>query len=163
MRRLIRSTSGFTFVETIIAFSIIGIFLALAWATVSFLLMKTGEQIVRTRGHFLAVEGIEKVKQIRQTMVNQDRLNGFYNSIGSKTGDYVLGENAGLFTLTPGSSEVIHMDEEPYTDYCRTVTFEGDEVYLKKVTAEVRWGDAIDCRKGDKLIVYSTYLADMSQ
>jgi len=163
MRKLIQSKSGFTFVETIIAFSIVGIFLALTWATVSFLLMKTGEQIVRTRGHFLAVEGVERVKQIRQTMENQNRLSGFYSSIGSKTGDYVLGENSKVFTLTPGSDELVQMDEEPYTDYCRTVTFEGDEPDSKKVIVTVRWGDADDCKKGDKLIAYSTYLTDMSQ
>ncbi len=163
MRKLIRSTSGFTFVETIISFSIVGIFLALTWATVSFLLMKTGEQIVRTRGHFLAVEGIERVKQIRQTMVNRNRLTGFYDSVGSKDGDYILGENSGLFTLESGDNELITMNEEPYTDYCRTVNFEGDELDSKMLTVTVRWGDVIDCSQGNKMIAYSTYLTDMSQ
>jgi hypothetical protein len=75
-----------------------------------------------------------------------------------------LGENEGLFTLTPGADELIQMDEEPYTDYCRTVAFEGDETDSKKVTVTVKWGgDNNICSKGDKLIAYSTYLTDMSK
>lgn len=169
MRMLIKSRSGVTFVETIIAFSIVGIFLALTWATISFLLLKTGEQIVQTRAHFLAVEGIEQVKQIRQTMINQNRLTGYSDSIGNRSENevYVLGENEGLFTLKPrseepGSDGKILMDEEPYTDYCRTVEFkEGDEPDSKKVIVTVKWGNEEDCSKNNKLIAYSTYLTNM--
>lgn len=163
MPNLVRSTTGFTFVETIIAFSIVGIFLALTWATVSFLLMKTSEEIVRTRGHFLAVEGVEQVKQIRQTMVNRNRLTGFYDSIGSKTGNYILDDDNGEFALKAGENELIEMNEDPFTAYCRTLNFEGDELDAKRLTVTVQWGDVLDCSNGNKRVVYSTYLTELSQ
>jgi len=163
MPNRLRSTGGFTFVESLITFSIVGIFLALTWATVNFLLIKTNEQIVKTRAHFLAVEGIEVTRQIKQTAVNRDREGGFYDSIGSKNGTFVLVKDGDAFSLEPDNNpEQITMTEEPYTTYCRTITFlEGDE-RVKQVSAEVRWGDALDCSKGEDMIAYSTYLADQT-
>jgi len=163
MQKSVKSTSGFTFVETIISFSIVGIFLSLTWATVSFLLTKTNDQIVRTRGHFLAVEGVEAVKQIRQTMVNQNRLSGFYNSIGSKNGNYILNKESNYFLLEPGDNELIEMNEEPFTTYCRTIELDGEGLDSRKITVTVKWGDVIDCSKSSEMIAYSTYLTDMSQ
>lgn len=162
MPNRLRSTGGFTFVESLITFSIVGIFLALTWATVNFLLVKTNEQIVKTRAHFLAVEGIEVTKQIKQTAVNRDREGGFYDSIGKLGGNFVIEKNGDAFSLESGQNEQITMTEEPYTTYCRTITFlEGDE-RVKQVSAEVRWGDALDCANGEEMIAYSTYLADLT-
>jgi hypothetical protein len=163
MRKPVSNKSGFTFVESLITFSIVGIFLALTWATVNFLMLKTGEQIVRTRGHFLAVEGIERIKQIQKTAVNKNREKGFQSSIGNKNGNYVLEENGDAFALESGKNEQIEMTEEPYTVYCRTVNFKGSEDYVKLVSVEVRWGDAEDCSKGNEIISYSTYLAKINQ
>jgi len=155
-----RNQEGFTFVETLITFSIVGIFLALTWATVNFLLVKTNEQIVRTRGHFLAVEGIEIVKQIRQTAVNRDRELGFLSAI--KDGSYVLTKEGDEFKLTEDSNQQIEVAEEPYTIYCRTIKIEETGKSVRQVLAEVRWGDATDCSKGEEMISYSTYLADLT-
>lgn len=163
MRKVLRSQSGFTFVETLISFSIVGIFLALTWATVNFLLIKTTDQIVRTRAHFLAVEGIEVVRQIRQTAVNRNREDGFVNAIGSKDGSFIITKNHDEFSLENGSFEQIDMNEEPYTTYCRTLFFEGNREDERIVTAEVRWGDPVDCSRGNERIAYSTYLANITQ
>lgn len=163
MRKFIRSQSGFTFVETLISFSIVGIFLALTWATVNFLLIKTSDQIVRTRAHFLAVEGIELTRQIRQTAVNRNREDGFVNVIGSRSGSFVLTKNRDEFSLENGSFEQIEMNEEPYTTYCRTLFFEGEREDERIVTSEVRWGDPVDCSQGNERIAYSTYLANITQ
>ena len=163
MRKIINSKSGFTFVESIISFSIVGIFLALTWATVSFLLVKTTDQIVRTRGHFLAVEGVELVRHIRQTAVNRNREKGFVSSVGDKIGNYTLKKEGDEFVLEYGTDEEIEMMEEPYTTYCRTVNFEGELSLAKKVTVNVRWGDPLDCSAGEELISYSTYLASTTQ
>ncbi|MBU1682795.1 hypothetical protein KJ742_02520 [Patescibacteria group bacterium] len=149
--------------ESLITFSIVGIFLALTWATVNFLLLKTTEQIVRTRAHFLVTEGVERVMQIRQTAVNRNRENGFVSAIGSKSGNYILGQSGDEFTLTYGENENIEMEEEPYTTYCRTVAFTGDSQLIKQVAVTVRWGDPIDCSEGNEVISYSTYLADNTQ
>lgn len=154
--------SGFTFVESLITFSIVGIFLALTWATVQFLIVKSGEQVVRTRAHFLAVEGMERVKQIEKTAINKDRETGFRNTIGDNNGDYVLQENAGVFSLKPGSNEVIETQEEPYAVYCRTVHMEEGDGTFKEVSVEVRWGGKDSCADGDKVVAYSTYLADLT-
>jgi hypothetical protein len=162
MRKIVNNKSGFTFVESLITFSIVGIFLALTWSTVYFLLSKSTEQIVRTRAHFLVVEGIERVKQFRQTAVNRNRLEGFETSIGAMDGSYVLGENGDLFTLEEGENEVIEMTEEPYTVYCRTVNISGDNT-SKQVSVDVRWGDVNDCSLGSEMISYSTYLAKITQ
>ena len=163
MRSIVRNKSGFTFVESLITFSIVGIFLALTWSTVYFLLSKSTEQIARTRAHFLAVEGIERVKQIRQTAVNRNRLEGFETSIGSENGSYILGQNGDLFTLEEGENEVIEMTEEPDTVYYRTVNISGESNVSKQVSVDVRWGNADDCSKGSELISYSTYLAKITQ
>jgi hypothetical protein len=157
-----RSQGGFTFVESLITFSIVGIFLALTWATVDFLLIKTNDQIVKTRAHFLAVEGIEVTRQIRQTAVNRDREQGFYDSIGSKDGNFILEKNGDAFSLKEGENEPIEMTEEPYTTYCRTITISGTSERVKQVLAKVRWGDALDCANGEEMIAYSTYLADLT-
>jgi hypothetical protein len=158
----LRSTGGFTFVESLITFSIVGIFLALTWATVNFLLIKTNEQIVKTRAHFLAVEGVELVRQIRQTAVNRDREKGFYDSIGSKDGDFTLEKNGDAYSLIQGKNEHLEMTEEPYITYCRTINISGTSERVKQVSVEVRWGDAADCSKGEEMIAYSTYLADLT-
>jgi len=168
VRKLLCKTSGFTFVETIIAFSIVGIFLTLTWGTVTFLLSKTMEQIERTRGHFLATEGIELVRQIRLTALNRNREIGFMDSIRKLSGDYSLSSQGEGFTLESvlnGGVQMIEMDEEPYTTYCRTLTFSsaGDDQNQRIVISSVRWGDPEDCSKGDKQIAYSTLLADMTQ
>ncbi|MFH0837968.1 MAG: hypothetical protein V1880_01740 [Patescibacteria group bacterium] len=157
----LRSHGGFTFVESLITFSIVGIFLALTWATVNFLLIKTNEQIVRTRAHFLAVEGIELLKQIRQTAVNENRETGFYSSIGSRDGHYILEAKGEGFDLAEGANEQIVMEDEPYTTYCRTVEVTGSGESVKQVSVEVRWGEATDCSLGEEIIAYSTYLADL--
>lgn len=162
MKERALNTGGFTFVESLITFSIVGIFLALTWATVDFLLLKTNEQIVRTRAHFLAVEGIELTKQIRQTAVNRDRDKGFFDAIGSKDGDYILTKSGDAYNLKEGSNENIEMTEEPYTTYCRTIHVSGSDERAKQVAVEVRWGDATDCSKGGEMISYSTYLADLT-
>ena len=164
MRNIINNKSGFTFIESLITFSIVGIFLSLTWATVSFLLVKTGDQIVRTRAHFFAVEGIERVKQIRQTSVNKNRENGFKTSIGSKTGNFVIKKDGnGLYALESGDNEEIIVEEAPYTTYCRTVNLDGNSTQLKKVTVDVKWGDITDCSLGEELISYSTFLAKTAQ
>ena len=163
MRKIIGNKSGFTFVESLITFSIVGIFIALTWATVNFLLIKTNEQIVRTRAHFLAVEGIELVKQIRQTAVNRNREDGFISSIGSKNGNFVIEKIGDAFQLTNGENEEIFMNEEPNTTYCRTISLLGNGEKIKEVYASVRWGDATDCSLGKEIISYSTYLAQTTQ
>lgn len=162
MPNRLRSTGGFTFVESLITFSIVGIFLALTWATVDFLLIKTNEQIVKTRAHFLAVEGIEVVKQIRQTAVNENREQGFYNVIGRLDGNFILKKNGNYFSLEKGSNDPLVMTEEPYTTYCRTIKISDAGELVRQVSAEVRWGDALDCAKGEEMIAYSTYLADQT-
>jgi prepilin-type N-terminal cleavage/methylation domain-containing protein len=162
VRRLPTHRKGFTFVETLIAFSIVGIFLALTWATLNFLLLKAGEQIERTRAHFLATEGIELVKQIRQTGVNRDRETGFSTSIGKLSGSFVVSPQGSEFELVPGSNEKIEMNEEPFTTYCRTLDLSGEGETSKVVTSTVRWGDATDCSLGDQIVSYSTLLADQS-
>ena len=166
LRKTLSNTSGgFTFVETIIAFSIVGIFLALTWGTVTFLLTKTTEQIERTRAHFLAVEGIELVKQIRLTALNRNRETGFLDAIGKLMGDFRLTKTNEEYSLTVGSNQTIEMNEEPYTTYCRTLAFSpvGDDPRQRIVTSTVRWGDPESCAKGEKLVSYSTLLADMTQ
>lgn len=160
MRNKINPPKGFTFVEALITFSIVAIFLALTWATISFLLMKTGDQIVRSRGHFLAVEGVEIVKQIRQTAVNRNRETGFLDALGKKEGRFVIQKDGDEFSLKSGVHELIAMTDEPYIDYCRTIELGGQEDNLKKVTSAVWWGSA-DCHPTDQLIRYSTYLGDL--
>jgi len=162
MRKLVCQNSGFTFVETLVAFSIVGIFLALTWATVNFLLLKAGDQVERTRAHFLAVEGVELMRQIRQTAVNRDRETGFKTAIGSRNGSYILTPKGSEFELGYGQNEQIEMNEEPYTTYCRTVDFSGSDDNAKTATVTVRWGDPENCALGDKMIAYSTYLADLT-
>lgn len=149
--------------ESLITFSIVGIFIVLTWATVNFLLLKTNEQIVRTRAHFLAVEGIELIKQIRQTAVNRNRETGFTSSIGSKNGNYIIKKNGDAYELDEGENEEIFMYEEPNTTYCRTISLVGDGEKIKKLYASVRWGDATDCSLGEEIISYSTYLAQTTQ
>jgi len=134
----------------------------LTWATVNFLLIKSNEQIVRTRGHFLAMEGIEITKQIRQTAVNRNREYGFQDSIGNKDGAYTIAPLGDTFTFQRGVDEPIEMNEEPFINYCRTILFAGDSDSIKQVTSTVRWG-GYDCEKGEHSISYSTYLADMNQ
>ncbi len=163
MRKTIGNKSGFTFVESLITFSIVGIFIALTWATVNFLLLKTNEQIVRTRAHFLAVEGIELVKQIRQTAVNRNRETGFLTSIGSKKGNFVFKKSGDAYQLIEGDNEEIFMNEEPNTTYCRTISLLGDGESIKEVYSSVRWGDVTDCSIGKEIISYSTYLAQTTQ
>ena len=163
MRKIVNNKSGFTFVESLITFSIVGIFLALTWSTVYFLLSKSTEQIVRTRAHFLAVEAIERVKQIRQTAVNRNRLEGFETSIGAMNGSYILGQNGDIFNLEEGENEIIEMPEEPYTVYCRTLNISGENNLSKQVSVDVRWGDPTDCSIGSEMISYSTYLAKITQ
>lgn len=148
--------------ETIITFSIVGIFLALTWATVNFLMIKSNDQIVRTRAHFLAMEGVELTKQIRQTAVNRNREYGFSASIGNKDGAYIITPMGDAFTLQEGENEVIEMNEEPFIDYCRTIYISGDSDDVKKVISAVRWG-GYDCMTGEKEIVYSTYLANLNK
>lgn len=160
MQKLVNNKSGFTFVESLITFSIVGIFLALTWATVNFLLLKTGQQIVRTRAHFLAVEGIELVRQIRQTSVNENREKGFVTAIGSKTGNHIIIKNGERFDLERGEVEMIEIQEEPYETYCRTVNLGGEDENVKRITVNVRWGD---CNPEDEAVSYSTYLAKITQ
>lgn len=161
-QKYLYSTSGFTFVETLISFSIVGVFLALTWAIVGFVLLKNSEQTQNIRGHFLAVEGMEVVKQIRQTAVNRDREFGFRDFIGSLEGSFVIAERGDEFFLEPGNNEPIEMMDEPTTIYCRTITMEGDAIDEKKVILSVRWGDTENCAAGDKMISYSTVLADLT-
>jgi len=163
MRKPLTNTSGFTFVETIITFSIVSILLALTWATVNFLLIKSNEQIVRTRAHFLAMEGIEITKQIRQTAVNRNREFGFANSIGNKDeGYYIIVSHGDGFELQLNQDELIEMNEEPFIDYCRTIELVGNSHSIKKVISTVRWGGS-DCTEGDQIISYSTYLANLNR
>lgn len=167
MRKTPINTAGFTFIESIITFSIVGILLSLTWATVNFLLIKSNEQIVRTRAHFLAMEGIEITKQIRQTAVNRNREYGFRDSIGNKEDDksYVVPSIAGggfKFEVANDESIVIKMNEEPYIDYCRTIDFVGSSESIKQITSTVRWG-GYDCTIGEHSISYSTYLADLTK
>lgn len=136
--------------------------MALTWATVNFLLIKSNEQIVRTRAHFLAMEGIEITKQIRQTAVNRNREYGFGNSIGKKEGSYIITPLGDTFTFSSGSNELIEMNEEPYIDYCRTIDFVGNSESIKQITSTVRWG-GYDCTIGEHSISYSTYLADLTK
>lgn len=158
----LKNQRGFTFIEAIIAFSIIGVFLLITWSTVQFLLNKSTEQIKRTRAHFLAIEGVELVKQIRQTAVNRNRRNGFFRSIGDKTGSYILLKNGFEYTLTLGTDERIEVIEEPYTEYCRTVEVSGSETDAKQVLVRVKWGDP-DCTTGNSEVAYSSYLGDTAQ
>lgn len=162
MRNKINSPKGFTFVEALITFSIVAIFLALTWATISFLLMKTGDQIVRTRAHFLAVEGVEIVKQMRQTAVNRNRETGFLDALGKKEGRFVIKKDGDEFNLKSGAYELIAMADEPYIDYCRSIELDGQKNNLKKVTATVWWGNS-DCKPTEQLIRYSTYLGDLKK
>lgn len=159
MRAILRSTQGFTFVESLITFSIVGIFLALTWATATFVLQKNAEQAQRTRAHFLSVEGMEIVKQIRQTKVNEDRVNGFYTAIGNREGDHVIEQNGPAFFLKEGSNEEIEMIESPSTVYCRTVNISGENNDVKEVRVRVQWGNNTDCSLGKELVEYSTFLA----
>ncbi len=145
--------------ESLIAFSIVGIFLALTWATAAFLLQKGREQTLRTRAHFLAVEGVEIVKQIRQTAVNKDRQNGFRDAIGSRDGEYVIERNGAAFFLKEGQNESIEMPESPSAFYCRTLFFSGEDPALRMLRVQVRWGDAADCAFGEETLEYRTYLA----
>jgi len=163
MRNTSKTPTGFTFVESLIAFSIVGIFLALTWATVQFMIIKSNDQIVRTRGHFLAMEAIEVLRQIRQTAVNHNRETGFKDSLGDKEGVYQLEKVGEYFQLKTGGAEVIEFDEFPYQDYCRNVQIAGDE-QLKKVRAQVWWGDA-NCKPPheQKKISYSVYLGDLKK
>ncbi len=160
MEKIVNNKSGFTFIESLITFSIVGIFLALTWATVNFLLLKTSHQIVRTYAHFLAVEGVEVVRQIRQTSVNENREKGFVTAIGSKVGDYVIVKNGERFELVRGEAEVIEMQEEPYKTYCRTINLNGEGEKVKQITVSVRWDD---CNPEDEAVSYSTYLAKITQ
>lgn len=162
MRKTPTNIAGFTFVESIITFSIVGILLALTWATVNFLLIKSNEQIVRTRAHFLAMEGIEVSKQIRQTAVNRNREYGFRDSIGKKEGSYIIGKLGDTFTFQEGGNNVIEMNEEPFIDYCRTIDISGNSESIRQITSTVRWG-GFDCTVGEHAISYSTYLADLTQ
>lgn len=157
MRANWHSQHGFTFVESLITFSIVGIFLALTWATATFVLQKNAQQHQRTRAHFLAVEGIELVKQIRQTAVNQDREEGFYAAIGNREGDYVTEQKGSAFFLKEGSDQIIEMPETPSTFYCRTVNITGEDSDVKQVSVRVEWGGGEEC-KGE-LVEYSTFLA----
>jgi len=161
MRNLAKNIDGFTFVETLITFSVVGIFLALTWSTVNFLLIKSNEQIVRTRAHFLSMEGIEITKQIRQTAVNKNRETGFEDSIGGKNDNYIIEARGDAFFLVEGNNELIEMHEEPFINYCRTINFEGVNDSIKKVTSVVRWG-GFDCTIGENVISYSTYLANLN-
>ncbi|MBN1258619.1 prepilin-type N-terminal cleavage/methylation domain-containing protein [Candidatus Peregrinibacteria bacterium] len=171
MRKMFRSKAGFTFVESLITFSIVGIFLALTWATVNFLILKENEQVVRTRAHFLVIEGMERVKQIQATAMNRNRENGFRETLGGKSGTYILSKNENSFTLKEGRDEKIEMNEEPYTTYCRTIDFSGEPENnpdIRKVRVTVRWGDAGNCEqeeeddKGKQAVSYSTYIAKTS-
>ena len=165
----LKSRAGFTFVESIVTFSIVGIFLALSWATVSFLISKSGEQIVRTRAHFLAVEGIEIVKQIRKTAVNKNRETGFVSAIGSKEGKYIISKTNDTFSLDSGEDSKIAMDtleiknDQPENSYCRTIHITGEGENVKQIISAVKWGDVTNCEKGEQLISYSTYLANNTQ
>ncbi len=163
MRKPPNNIAGFTFVESIIAFSIVGILLLMTWATVNFLLLKTNEQIVKTRAHFLAMEGIEIMKQIRSTAVNEDRENGFLTSIGHKeNGNYIIKMKGDAFVLEKGINQIINMNEDPFIDYCRTIQIDGNSESIKKIVSTVRWG-GVDCNTGENTISYSSYLADLSQ
>ena len=163
MRKNPSHNAGFTFVESIITFSIVGILLALTWATVNFLLIKTNEQIVRTRAHFLAMEGVEIAKQIRQTAVNRDRETGFFSSIGNKEeGNYIIIPSGDGFLLQSGSNELIEMNEEPFIDYCRTISITGSSAAIKQIASTVRWG-GVDCGTGENTISYATFLANLSK
>lgn len=167
MRKTPKNTAGFTFVESIITFSIVGILLALTWATVNFLMIKTNDQIVRTRAHFLAMEGIEIVKQIRQTAVNRNRETGFADSIGRKEAEkaYAITTiSGGGFKLEEANADIIkiEMNEEPFIDYCRTIIFEGTGESVRQVKSTVRWG-GVDCETGENMLSYSTILADLTQ
>ncbi len=162
MRKPLTDTTGFTFVESIITFSIVGILLVLTWATVNFLLIKSNEQIVRTRAHFLAMEGIEVAKQIRQTAVNRNREYGFEDSIGKKDGSYVVVRIGETFAFQSGNDELIEMNEEPLIHYCRTIDITGSSESIKQITSTVRWG-GFDCTTGEYSISYSTYLANLTQ
>ncbi len=160
MRKKSTSPAGFTFAESIITLSIIGIFLALTWATVTFLLQKSNEQIVRTRGHFLAMEGIEIIKQIRQTAVNRNRETGFLEAIGNHEGRFVIETSGDEFILQKGSDQTIESTEDPYIDYCRHIDVTGASESIKQVISTVTWGSS-NCNKNPHLISYSTYLADL--
>lgn len=163
MPSFLKSTKGFTFIEAIITFSIVGIFLALTWATVQFLVSKSTEQIIRTRAHFLAVEGVELVKQIRQTAVNKNRRNGFFRSIGNKNGDYILVKSGDEYDLQNGADEKIEITDDPYMIYCRRVSISGLNSGEKKAKVRVSWGDLAHCNQNDHQLSYEIYLADTVQ
>lgn len=160
MKKLLRSQSGFTFVESLITFSITGIFLTLIWASINFLLLKTNEQILRTRAHFFASEGIEVIKQIRKTETNRNRETGFGTAVGNRNGDYTISKVGDGFKLENGANEVIEATEEPYIDYCRTISIEGDNNNSKTIYSTVTWGGT-ECSENDKTIMYSVFLADI--
>ncbi len=162
MRTKSYNPTGFTFVESLITFSIVGIFLALTWSTVSFLLLKSNDQIVRTRAHFLTMEGIEILKQIRQTAVNQNRETGFQEIVGKKEGSYTIIREGDGFGLKSKGHEIIEMQEDPFTDYCRTIQITGDSPLIKKITSTVTWG-SLECSPSENTIRYSTYLADLKK
>lgn len=163
MRKKSSKNAGFTFVESLMAFSIVGVFLALTWATVQFLVVSFNEQIIRTRAHFLAMEGLEIVKQIRQTAVNRNRELGFEAAFSEKSGNYALVQNGDEFNLRSNESQVIKVDEFPYIDYCRQLSIEGPED-LKVIQSKVWWGD-FECKEpnSEKQISYTTYLGNLKK
>lgn len=161
MRKIFFNHSGFTFVESLITFSVTGIFLLLTWATVQFLLIKSNDQIIRTQAHFFAVEGIEILKQIRQTGVNKNRETGFLDSLGNKEGNFIITTSDGIFSLKSGTDEFLEMEQEPYMNFCRTIEISG-EAEKKKIASIIHWGGT-DCQAAEHTIRYTTYLADFKK
>lgn len=80
------------------------------------------------------MEGIEILKQIRQTAVNQNRETGFQEIVGKKEGSYTIIREGDGFGLKSKGHEIIEMQEDPFTDYCRTIQITGDSPLIKKIT-----------------------------
>jgi len=162
MRTKSTHPTGFSFVESLITLSIVGVFLMLIWGTIQFLILQSAQKIARNQAHFLAVEGVEIIKQIKQTAVNQNAEHGFQDYFNQKSGDFIIQKNHDRFELIEGESELISSNTEPFIDYCRTLSITPETHALVRVSSIVQWGGA-DCQDASKHIAYSTYLSDLKK
>ena len=84
-----------------------------------------------------AVEWIEMVKWYVSTQLNNDRINGWKNSIQPLSGKYVFWFN-GWYTIDPKDDEIIEIDEPYVVDYQRVIEiYQWDSPDEKKVTVTV--------------------------
>lgn len=161
MRLFWNDQSGFTFIEALIAFSIVGIFLALTWGTIQFLLQQSQTQIMRSRAHFFAEEGLEVVRHLRDSAVLNQRVNGFDQQIGSKDGRYIVVHENDRWVLSPESFERIYVEAFPPAYYCRTLYFYDESDGVKEIGVDVKWSREESCENSDDSVYYSTYLANI--